>query len=219
VKQQLVRAAVAGCEAVWQAAPGARVVHVDPLIHVVPPRGRPDLAEAAAGAHAAQFDAWDMLAGRRQPELGGHLRYLDIVGVNFYHANQWELPEVRLRWEDTPRDERWVPLHRLLAEVYERYSRPLLVAETSHFGVGRGPWLKEVASEVLQARLQGVALEGICLYPILDRHDWEDPDHWHNSGLWDLRRDEAGHLRRVLNEDYALELHQARRLLAEHGCL
>jgi hypothetical protein len=136
LKRQLVRAAVAGCEAVWAVNPRARFVHGDPVIHVVPPRGRPDLADAATRQRAAQFDAWDMLAGRLHPELGGHPRYLDIVAVHYYHANQWEHPDVRLRWEDTPRDERWVPLHRLLAEVYERYRRPFLMGETSHFGGG-----------------------------------------------------------------------------------
>ena len=63
-------------------------------------------------------------AGRAQPELGGHPRYLDVVGVNFYHDNQWEHPSRRLRWEDNPRDERWVPFHRLLARAHARYGRP-----------------------------------------------------------------------------------------------
>jgi hypothetical protein len=75
-----------------------------------------------------------MLAGGLDPALGGHPRYLDIIGVNFYHANQWEHPDQRLRWEDIPRDRRWIPLRYLLAEVYDRYDRPLFISETSHFG-------------------------------------------------------------------------------------
>lgn len=218
LKCQLVRAAIAGCEAIWAVDRRARFVHVDPIIHVVPPHGRPDLAEAAAAQRAAQFDAWDMLAGHRRPELGGQPRYLDIVGINFYHANQWEHPENRLRWEDTPRDERWVPFQRLLAEVYERYRRPLCVAETSHFGVGRALWLREMTAEVYQARAHGVPVGGICLYPILDRPDWENPDHWHNSGLWDLHRDGQGRLQRILHAEYASELRRAQASLAEQGC-
>ncbi|MEX0742356.1 MAG: hypothetical protein WD079_06120, partial [Phycisphaeraceae bacterium] len=98
VKQQLIRAAIASCEAIWDVDPAARIMHVDPIIHVVPPRDRPDLVEAARDQHNTQWEAWDMLAGRHEPQLGGHPRYLDIVGVNYYHANQWEHPDVRLRW-------------------------------------------------------------------------------------------------------------------------
>jgi hypothetical protein len=192
---------------------------VDPVFHVVPPRGRPNLAGAAAAQRASQFEAWDLLRGSVCPDFGGHPRYLDIVGVNFYHANEWEYPDVRLRWEDVPRDERWLPFRRLLAEAYERYKRPLFIAETSHFGVGRGPWIQEIATEVAEARHQGVPVEGICVYPILDRHDWENPNHWHNSGLWDLAPDNHDQLHRVLNIPYASALAQARSLLANQGCI
>jgi hypothetical protein len=215
LKRQLVRAAIAGMEAVWDVDPRARMVHLDPLIHVIPPRGRPDLAEVSAGQRAAQFDAWDMIAGRRCPELGGQPRYLDVIGVNFYHANEWEHPDVRLRWEDEPRDERWVPLHRLLAEVYERYRRPIYLGETSHFGAGRVRWIREIAEEACQALTNGVPLEGVCIYPILDRPDWEDPNHWHSSGLWDLVPDRSGRLVRVLHREYAAEVRRAQRRVAD----
>jgi beta-glucosidase/6-phospho-beta-glucosidase/beta-galactosidase len=218
LKHQLIRAAVAGCEAVWAVDPRARMVFGEPVIHVVPPRGRPDLAEAAARQRASQFETWDMLSGRTDSELGGRPRYLDVMGLHYYHSNQWEHPDVRLRWEDTPRDDRWVPLHRLLAEVYERYQRPLFIGETSHFGVGRARWLREIAAEACRARAAGVPLEGVCLYPILDRHDWEDANHWHDSGLWDLAPDGQGGLGRVLNEEYAAELRRAQDLLARAGC-
>lgn len=203
LKRQLIRAAIAGIEAIWQVNPKARIVQVEPVIHVVSPRNRPDLAERAAAQRAGQFEAWDMMIGRVEPGLGGQPKYLDIMGLNYYHSNQWEHPDVRLRWEDHPRDDRWVPLHQLLAEVYDRYQRPLFIAETSHFGVGRGPWLREVAEEVRHAIVQGVPVEGITIYPIIDRPDWDNLDHWHNSGLWDLVPDEQGVLQRVLNEDYA----------------
>jgi hypothetical protein len=213
IKQNLVRATIAGCEAIWAIDKRARILHADPIIHVVPPRGRPDLAGAAAAQRASQWEAWDMLEGRAHPELGGHPRYVDVIGVNFYHANEWEHPDIRLRWEDQPRDERWMPLHLLLAEVWARYRRPLLIAETSHFGIGRANWLREIAEEASKARDIGVPLEGVCIYPILDRHDWDDPDHWHNSGLWDLALDGDGRLERILNQPYAAELRSAQSLL------
>jgi beta-glucosidase/6-phospho-beta-glucosidase/beta-galactosidase len=203
LKRQLIRAAIAGIEALWQVNPQARIVQVEPVIHVMAPRDRPDLVERAAAQRAGQFEAWDMISGQMDPGLGGQPGYLDVMGLNYYHANQWEHPDLRLRWEDTPRDERWVPLHRLLAEVYNRYQRPLFIGETSHFGIGRGPWLREIYDEVQTAIRLGVPLEGITLYPILDRPDWDDLEHWHNSGLWDLVPDEQGVLQRVLDEDYA----------------
>jgi hypothetical protein len=43
--------------------------------------------------------------------------------------------------------------------------------------------------------------------------DWENPNHWHNSGLWDLPPEPDGTLRRVLNEPYAAELRRAQALL------
>src|SRR6185312_4258453 len=55
IKQQLVRAAIAGMEAIWEVDPRARMLHVDPLIHVIPPLGRPELARAAADQRARQY--------------------------------------------------------------------------------------------------------------------------------------------------------------------
>lgn len=202
LKRQLIRAAIAGIEAIWQVNPQARIVQIEPVIHVMAPRDRPDLVERAAAQRAGQFEAWDMITGQMEPELGGQSKYLDIMGLNYYHSNQWEHPDLRLRWEDNPRDDRWVPLHVLLEEVYSRYRRPLFIGETSHFGAGRGPWLREIVDEVRQAIINGVPMEGITIYPIIDRPDWDNLEHWHNSGLWDLIPNEKGILQRVLNEEY-----------------
>jgi beta-glucosidase/6-phospho-beta-glucosidase/beta-galactosidase len=210
LKRQLVRAAIAGIEAIWAIDPRARMAQIDPVRHGVTPKAHPELAMAAAGQHASQFEAWDMLSGVRDPELGGHPKYLDIVGVNYYHANQWEypgdMPENRLRWEDTPRDERWLPFWHLLADVHRRYGRPLFVAETGHFGSGRARWAREIVDEILVARRSGVPVEGICFYPIIDRPDWEDFSHWHNCGLWDLQPDTEGRLQRTICHEFEAEL-------------
>jgi beta-glucosidase/6-phospho-beta-glucosidase/beta-galactosidase len=207
VKRQLVRAVIAGSEAIWAVDRRARIVHVEPGIHIVPPRDRPDLGPEVARIRDTQFEAWDMLGGVLEPGLGGHPRYLDVLGVNFYHDNQWEHPSgSRLQWAGRPLDERRIGLHQLLAEAYARYRRPVLVGETSHFGSDRVAWLREIAEEVRQAFSMGVPLEGVCIYPILDRPDWENPHHWHTSGLWDLHPGEDGTLDRVLNAEYAAEL-------------
>jgi hypothetical protein len=210
LKRQLVAAAVAAIDAVRQVSPGARIVFAEPLIHNVAPRWRPWNTGPSRGQRASQFEAFDMIAAAG-PD------YLDIVGVNFYAANQWEVPGGRkLHWDNGSNDPRRVPLRRLLAEVWERYRRPLFLAETSHYGTGRGDWIAEVARECRAAIDRGVPLEGVCLYPILDRFDWEDATHWHNSGLWDLHRDAEGHYRRMLNPGYASALREAQSRLGEH---
>lgn len=204
-KQQLVRATLAGCDAIWSVDPEARIVQTDPIIHIIAPPNRPDLAAAAEQARLAQFQAWDMLCGDLEPQLGGAPRYLDIIGANFYHDNQWEhFTGTRLHWH--LRDPRRIPFSQMLQEVYGRYGRPLFVAETSHIGMGRGEWITEIAQEVIIALEQGVPIEGICLYPALDRTSWEDLTHWHNSGLWDFLHGDDGTLIRVLNQSYAHDL-------------
>ena len=159
-----------------------------------------------------------MICGRSQPELGGHPQYLDIVGVNFYHDNQWEVPGGRkIHWHLKPRDRRWVPFNQLIRGAYERYQRPIIIGETSHVGSGRAEWIRELTDEVLIAVNGGLPLEGICLYPIMDRFEWNDPDHWHNSGLWDFDIQPDGTFRRVLNEEYASEFVRSQLRLAALG--
>ena len=148
-----------------------------------------------------------MIAGLRDPDLGGRPDLLDVMGVNFYHDNQWEVPGgEKIAWHVHPRDPRWVPFHRLVEEAWLRYRRPIFIGETSHVGAGRGEWLRELTEEVCVALGRGVPLQGICLYPIIDRFEWDDPGHWHNSGLWDLVRQQDGTLRRVLCDAYLAEL-------------
>ncbi len=213
LKKHLVRASIAGCEAIWEADPRARIVQIDPLIYVVAAEPEPELIAAAERENEIQFQAWDMLRGSLEPGLGGAPKYLDIIGINYYHSNQWEhLTDERLHWHK--RDPRRVPFSQLLAQASERYQRPMFIAETSHVGNGRSIWIRELAEEVMRADQRGIKLEGICLYPIIDRPDWEDPRRWHNSGLWDLRVQADGTMRRVLHEPYARALKRAQRLVA-----
>lgn len=209
LKQRLVKASIAGCEAIWEIDPRARILNVDPMIHIVAPSGRPELAPDADRQRSFQFQAWDMLAGLGEPQLGGSAKYLDLVGINYYHGNQWEYQtEDPLHWHLN--DARRVRLRDLLTEAYERYGHPLVLAETSHVGVGRGAWIREVAEDIASAVTDGIPIEGVCLYPIIDRPDWEHPGHWHNSGLWDLHCGGAV-LERRLCQPYAHQLQAAQR--------
>lgn len=214
IKAQLLRAAIASAAAVRDVDSRARLSYPEPSIHVLPPRNRPDLAAQALQYRQSQFEAWDTIAGIAHPELGGRPEYLDIPGSNFYHSNEWEIEgNGRLRWEEEPLDERWLPYHKILLEIWERYRRPLYVGETSHFGDGRARWITEIAAEVSTACSLGVPVEGVCLYPILDRYDWQDPTHWHHSGLWDFEN-RGGDLKRVLNMEYAEAFAKAQKSIA-----
>jgi len=185
VKRRLVQAVLAGIEAVRRVDPRARFLHVEPMVHVVAPRDQPELAALAAQVAGYQWQVWDLLRGTLDPACGGHPEAIDLVGLNHYHSGQWEVgTERRLHWHEG--DPRRRPLSSLLQEAWQRYGRPLVLAETSHVGVGRAQWLNETAAEVHAALQAGVPVLGLCLYPLIDRFDWDRPTHWHHSGLWDV---------------------------------
>ena len=185
LKAQLVRAAIEGIEAAWSVIPEVRIVHTDPLINVVHNLDRPEELTVAEYYRLLMFQAWDMLAGHRRPELGGASKYLDIIGVNYYPNNQWMCGETSFhpeRWLEIP-DPQYRPLSELLQEVYERYQRPIFIAETGTESDARAGWLRYVGAEVREALRLGVPLEGVCLYPIVDFPGWGDDRHC-EVGLW-----------------------------------
>lgn len=180
VKFQLVRAAIAGIDAIWAVQPSARIVHVEPVINVIPDAANPD-PEGAEAQRLSMFQAWEMLRGTAFPELGGRPEYLDVLGVNFYPHNQWLYPSREM----VPRsDPAYRPMSDLLQETYERYGRPLFISETGAEDDGRPGWLRYVGEQVRAALRQGIPVEGICLYPIVNSPGWIDSRHCHN-GLWD----------------------------------
>ena len=189
LKVHLVRAAIAGIDAIRAAHPRARIVNVDPLCHVAAPAHRPDLADSARDFNERLvFQSWDMLAGRLLPELGGNRSRLDVVGVNYYWTNQWELGLEPIGGIVPPLaddDPRRLPLRDLVRSVSERYGGDVLISETSHVGERRGPWLREVVEESVALLEDGVSLRGVCLYPILGMPEWHEPEVWTPMGLWD----------------------------------
>lgn len=211
LKEQLVRAAIAAIEATWDADPRARIAHIDPAFHVVPRSESPEDAQATERFRRCQYDAWDMLAGRRHPHLGGHPKYLDVIGVNYYAYNQWVFDPDRGcdNLALTPDDPRYRPFREILADLHRRYHRPLFVAETGAEGLQRAPWLRYVGAEVEAAVRAGVPVEGVCLYPIVSFPGWLDGRDCCN-GLWEAA-DEWG--RRPADRPMARELRrQVRRL-------
>jgi glycosyltransferase involved in cell wall biosynthesis len=180
LKVQLARATIEATEAIWQVLPHAHIVHVDPAINIVADPTRPQEASNAERRRLSQYEGWDMISGRLWPQIGGHPKYLDILGINYYSNNQWI--------HNGPFIDRFHPLYRrfyhIIREVYERYERPLFISETGHEGDERADWLHYVCAEVSDAISAGIPIEGICLYPIFCHPGWDNDRHCEN-GLWD----------------------------------
>jgi hypothetical protein len=211
LKWALCRLAIEGAKAIRAVDPGARMVHVDPLIHSVPPPDRPDLAdEAYQNAYVEAYEAWDTLAGLRYPELGGSLEVLDIVGVNVYAFSQAQLNADQSREVLGPRDPRRRPLHELLQVASQRYHRPVIIGETSGAGDDRASWLRMVMEESLLALNAGVDLQGVCLFPAVDMPDWNSGE-WARIGICDIKAETE--LKRCPVQDYVAELRRWQRIL------
>lgn len=189
MKAQLVRAALSAGRAVRAVHPHARLLHTDPIIHVIARPDRPEDKKAAAGHEASQYQSWDMIAGRVRPELGGSPDQLDLLGANYYVHNQWFFPggHGSVVFPSSPH---YRLLRHMLLDVYRRYHRPFVIAETGIEDEARPGWLAYVARETREAMRLGADLHGICLYPIVNHPGWDDDRHCYN-GLWDYP-DERG---------------------------
>ena len=198
IKLQFARAIIAASHAMREAVPDVRLVHTDPIINVVADARRPQDRLAAEHHRQSMFGVWDMIAGRSRPELGGAPELLDVLGLNYYIHNQWVHDDGLL----LPSHPTHLPLRWMLAELHERYERPMFLAETGIEADARPLWLRYVGREVRAALELGVPFEGICLYPIVDHPGWDDDRHCPN-GLWGYA-DDGG--RRPIDEAYAAEL-------------
>jgi hypothetical protein len=190
LKVALARAAIRGGQAIREECRGARIVHVDPICRVV----AADPTDAVQAEHMRLFNEewvfqyWDMVSGRTLPELGGSPSSLDIVGLNYYWTNQWELGSEGAPLADT--DPRRVSLASLVRATWECYRTEIVITETSALGEARAPWIHELSVMAEDLVEDGVALRGICLYPILGMPEWHARDQWTRMGLWDLEREQ-----------------------------
>jgi hypothetical protein len=136
---------------------------------------------------------------------------VDIIGCNFYFNNQWVVGTNEfLPWLNDGNDPRWRSLGALLQEVFERYGRPLVLAETSHPGEHRPSWTGYVSDECCKLLARGFPLWGLCWYPIIDRPDWDRLSVWHHAGVWDVETTD-GSLMRRLHAPTAVALHEAQK--------
>jgi hypothetical protein len=158
-----------------------------------------------------------MALGRRNPELGGREDTVDVIGVNCYPDGQRELVTHKPLPLDDPRRR---PFREILNEVWMRYQRPIIIAETSARGDDRPLWLRYVVDECLAALEMGVDLQGICCFPVVDMREWHAGQigPWGRLGLWDVHEDGAI-IHRVPNAANLRALAEAQRRLAASGLL
>ena len=210
LKEQLVRAAIEAGKAVRSVLPDAVIVSPEPVIHIVGDPKVPGDVEQAENYRRSMFEAWDMLLGRSHPELGGTENAIDVIGVNFYDRNEW--------WNFGPTIRRGDPEYRnfreILSEVYDRYRRPVFVAETGVEDDERPEWFRYILEEVQFAIDRGVPVEGLCWYPVTDYPGWDDDRHCF-TGLWGYA---SGSGEREIYEPLAREMRRHSDLLSMKQC-
>ena len=203
-KRQLVRTAICSARAIRDRWPNATIVWAEPLVHIAPrTRKRADV-RAAEGARLGQFEAYDWITGRAEPELGGDPSLADLIGLNYYPHNQWYLdgPTIPMGHHE------YRSLADMLAEVAERYGKPIFLSETGAEGSGRASWLHYVCNEVCEAMDRGTPIEGICLYPITAYPGWDNSRHAEAGLLSTVTADGSRHVdQRLLAE---LDVQRAR---------
>jgi len=182
IKYHLCKAAILGIKALKEADSQCRIILVEPLVKIHADGFVSE--EQLLNSNEYQFQAMDIIAGRICPELGGEESFLDMLGFNYYWNCQWEGAAETLPWPEYMI--RRTPLNELLQGAYHRYKKPIFLSETGHFGIGRAPWINEVAAQCLIAMNRGVELLGLCIYPVTDRPDWDNLESYSNCGIYDL---------------------------------
>ena len=172
-KDQLVRTAISASSAIKARWPGATIIWAEPLIHIAPHDRRPQTIRDARQNLQGMYEAYDWIMGLARPELGGDRSLVDVGGWNFYPHNQWYYkgPTIPMGHHE------YRPLSDMLIEMAERYGKPIFLSETGAEGSGRASWLHYVCNEVREAMDRGVAIEGICLYPITAYPGWDNSRH------------------------------------------
>jgi beta-glucosidase/6-phospho-beta-glucosidase/beta-galactosidase len=185
LKHHLVRAGIESSRAIKSIVPDATIMFTDPAIHVVSKDPTPSKLRAAEAYRQAQFEAFDMLLGRRELDLGGGPDVMNVIGLNYYFHNQWHHSNRRKLPLGHPL---YRPLSEILDEYRHRYNKPLILAETGIEDDERPEWFRYIAEQTRRALAMSVDIRGICLYPICNHPGWADDRHCHN-GLWDYADD------------------------------
>lgn len=196
-KRQLVRAGVLAARAIKERWPETTIVWAEPLIHIAPQDERRPTIRAARRNLQGMFEAYDWITGMAEPQLGGDPSLVDVVGLNFYPHNQWyfEGPTIPMGHHE------YRPLSDMMAEVAERYGKPVFISETGAEGSGRPAWLHYVCDEIRGAQARGVDVQGICIYPVTAYPGWDNSRHCEVGLLSPITSDGKRHVYQPLVEE------------------
>lgn len=195
MKENLVRAVISLIKEIKKLDKGIYFIHPDPLMWRVAkkPVNKYTFDYVKEFNKNIRFQSLDMLSGKRNPELGGEISFIDFIGINYYEINQEYIimkSSGKLGHRTIPLTSKdRIPFGILLKETYERYGKPLVISETGSYNNKRMAWWKHILDEVqIVSRL--IPLLGTCAYPVLD-----GPDVSHllraKSGLWDFNQNNA----------------------------
>ena len=196
-KRQLVRAAISASRAIKQRWPETTIAWAEPLIHIAPHNRRRATVRDAERNLQGMYEAYDLIMGMTEPELGGDRSLVDVVGLNFYPHNQWYFggPTIPMGHHE------YRPLADMLVEMAERYDKPVFIAETGAEGSGRPAWLHYVCDEVRAAQGRGVDVRGICIYPVTAYPGWDNSRHCQVGLLSPIGSDGKRHVYEPLAEE------------------
>lgn len=179
IKYQLCKAAIKGIEVIKAIDPAAKIMMVEPLIRIHP-KGKRRMTKQIREYNQGQFEAMNIITGKMHPGLGGRPEYMDLAGFNYYYNNQWEHEGSRVIW-NTERERCDFP--GLLKSAADRFGVPVVLSETGHFKEDRPLWIKQITEDCITAMKNGVDLKGICIYPVIDRPDWDTLEYI-TCGVW-----------------------------------
>ncbi|MFL6737163.1 MAG: hypothetical protein ACJ8F4_08935 [Sphingomonas sp.] len=203
-KDQLVKTGITASRAVKDRWPEARIIWAEPLIHIAPHDQRRSTQRGAERNLKGMYEAYDWLMGKARPELGGDPSLVDLVGLNFYPHNQWYWngPTIPMGHHE------YRPLADMLAQMAERYEKPLLLSETGAEGTGKPSWLHYVSNEVREAMDRGVDVRGICWYPITSYPGWDNSRHAETGLLSSVVADGSRHVNERLLAEFDAQREQ-----------
>jgi hypothetical protein len=220
-------------EAIRAVRDDAVMVHVDAMSIVESPAAHLEATVRQRLEH--QFLALDLTEGRVVPghpmwqylldnrvpgawldELAGTDRRMEIYGGNFYpQMSVWVIDGPAERATRRRRHGTAADLERALRVALNRTDRPVMLTETSVYGrIGaRRRWLEESVAAVNRIREDGLQLVGYTWFPAFSLFAWSyrtgakpTEAYMAHMGLWDLRDDGNGTLRREptgLEREYA----------------
>ena len=127
----------------------------------------------------------------------------DVIGLDYYSHTETQLERIgggiRQKKPDRP-----LGIYGCAQEYWNRYGIPLMVTETSIDGspLQREIWLEQTVDDCRRLREEGVPLVGYTWWPFFDNIDWDGAllhhiGKIHGVGLYNLRRQKDGRLKRV----------------------